>query len=58
MSTPILSKQSAPIKWEYIGSTIPFNKRNTKDINKIKYLNGTEAEIYKKRIKIEHFFVD
>ena len=35
---------------------IPFNKRNTKDVTKIKVLNESEKEIYKKRIKVEHFF--
>jgi len=35
---------------------IPFNKRNTKDKSKIKILNEKENKIYKKRIKVEHFF--
>jgi len=35
---------------------IPYNKRNTKDINKIKYLTNKEKQIYKKRIRIENLF--
>ena len=35
---------------------IPFNKRNTKDKNKIKYLNDADTKFYKKRIKIENTF--
>lgn len=35
---------------------IPFNKRNTKDETKIRYLNETENKQYKKRIKIENTF--
>lgn len=35
---------------------IPFNKRNTKNKSKIKELNENEKKIYKKRIKVEHYF--
>lgn len=35
---------------------IPFNKRNTKDPNKIKTLNEKEKLKYKKRIKVENLF--
>ena len=35
---------------------IPYNKRNTKDENKIKHLSSEEKIKYKKRIKIEHSF--
>ena len=35
---------------------IAFNKRNTKDINKIKKLNEIENKIYKKRIYVENMF--
>jgi hypothetical protein len=35
---------------------IPYNKRNTKDKNKINKLTETDKNRYKKRIKIEHIF--
>lgn len=35
---------------------IGYNKRNTKDVNKIKSLTDSEKELYKRRIKVEHFF--
>jgi hypothetical protein len=35
---------------------IPFNKRNTKDNAKIKYLNDDDKKLYKRRIKIENLF--
>ena len=35
---------------------IPFNRRNTKDKNKINKLTKNEKNRYKKRIKIEHIF--
>ena len=35
---------------------IPYNKRNTKDKNKIIKLTKNQKEKYKKRIKIEHIF--
>ena len=35
---------------------IPFNKRNTKNIDKIRYLNNIDKKIYRKRIKIENLF--
>jgi transposase len=35
---------------------IPFNRRNTKDINKIKTLNEHDKKLYKLRIKIENSF--
>jgi len=38
-------------------STIPFNKRNTKDKNKIKTLTNEEKNLYKSRITIENTFL-
>jgi len=35
---------------------IPYNKRNTKDKNKIIKLTKIQKEKYKRRIKIEHIF--
>jgi hypothetical protein len=35
---------------------IPFNKRNTKDTQKINTLLKKDRNLYKKRIKIEHAF--
>lgn len=35
---------------------IPVNKRNTKDITKIKNMDTKEKEIYKKRIVVENYF--
>ena len=35
---------------------IDYNKRNTKDINKLKKLTNKERQIYKKRIKVENSF--
>ena len=37
--------------------TIPFNKRNTKDKNKIKMLTDEEKKLYKSRINIENTFL-
>ena len=48
LRTEILSHNFKPI--------IPFNKRNIKDKSKIKHLSKDEYYIYKRRIKIEHFF--
>ena len=36
---------------------IPFNKRNTKDENKIKSLTNEEKKLYKSRISIENTFL-
>lgn len=36
---------------------IPFNKRNTKDENKIKTLTNEEKKLYKSRIAIENTFL-
>lgn len=36
---------------------IPYNKRNTKDINKIKILTDNEKKMYKSRINIENTFL-
>jgi transposase len=36
---------------------IPFNKRNTKDVNKIKTLTNEEKKLYKSRIAIENTFL-
>lgn len=36
---------------------IPFNKRNTKDKNKIKTLTNDEKKLYKSRITIENTFL-
>ena len=44
----LISKNILPI--------IPYNKRNTKDKNKINTLTKNEKIRYKKRIKIEHIF--
>jgi len=38
-------------------SIIPFNKRNTKDKNKIKTLTNEEKKLYKSRITIENTFL-
>jgi len=38
-------------------SIIPFNKRNTKDKNKIKILTDEEKKLYKSRINIENTFL-
>ncbi len=38
-------------------SIIPFNKRNTKDINIIKKLTDYEKNLYKSRINIENTFL-
>ena len=38
-------------------SIIPFNKRNTKDKNKIKTLTDEEKKLYKSRITIENTFL-
>jgi hypothetical protein len=35
---------------------IAFNKRNTKDKNKLKIMTDTDKMIFKKRVKIEYFF--
>ena len=39
---------------DYLIPIIPYNKRNTKDKNKINKLTKSEKIRYKKRIKIEH----
>ena len=44
----ILSRKMIPI--------IGYNKRNTKDISKIKFLTADELKIYKKRIRVEHLY--
>ena len=38
-------------------SIIPFNKRNTKDENKIKTLTNEDKKLYKSRITIENTFL-
>jgi len=44
------------IKKSKMKCIIAHNKRNTKDKSKIKSLNNYEKIIYKKRVKVEHFF--
>jgi transposase len=42
---------------KFYKSIIPFNKRNTKDKNKIKVLTNEEKKLYKSRINIENTFL-
>lgn len=44
------------IKKSKMKCIIAYNKRNTKDKTKIKELNEVEKKVYKKRVKIEHYF--
>lgn len=44
------------IKTSKIKAIIAYNKRNCKDKTKIKSLTENEKNIYKKRIKVEHYF--
>ena len=41
----------------FINQLLPFNKRNTKDKNKIKTLTDEEKKLYKSRITIENTFL-
>lgn len=42
------------LKSNNYSTIIPYNKRNTKDVNKIKELNDIEKNMFKSRIEIEH----
>ncbi len=50
------SKLRNILKSKNIISIIPFNKRNTKNKDKIKYLTFDQLKLYKKRITIENSY--